>query len=82
MKLQYLTLNEAAVAELAEREGVDASNVIPMLRNALDHLARYARGSVYQLRHVDDVDSIMIGASHNGRVDIFTEPTPARGTNR
>jgi hypothetical protein len=80
---EHLTLNEAAVAELAEREDVDASNAIWMLRNALQHLAIAARGSVFQLRHVDEIDSIMIHASANGRIDIYKEPAPTpRGTNR
>lgn len=74
--MDTITLNEALIAGLIERGGVDAGNAIPLLRNAQKRLA----AQVYpvpldQPLDIDVVDGYMIYATANGRVDLYAEVT-------
>lgn len=71
--MDNITLTEALVALLVERDDTDATNAIQRLRIAQERVALVIHGSVHLdlSMPVDDVDDILIHATRNGAIDIF-----------
>ena len=73
---EYISINEALLAELVERPGIDASNVIEHMRAAQKRIRTYYRRNTLDTRlPLDEVDAVVIGASANGHIDLFALAT-------
>lgn len=78
--LEQITLRESLLAMLVERDGVDAGNVVTLMRQAEANVEawlsiRPLTGAIVGLDTLldfDEADDYLIMASHNGRFDIFT----------
>lgn len=76
--MDQLSLNEALIVLLADRDGVDGTNVLTLFHNAQVELItaydiapdRAARW-LDQARESDQVDGMLIWVSRNGQEDIF-----------
>ncbi|QOP64815.1 hypothetical protein SEA_DELAGARZA_56 [Microbacterium phage DelaGarza] len=75
--MDTLTIAEALVAIIADREDIDATNAIPCLRRAEATILEFTGGvhrvPLYTERTSDDVDTILILVTENGQRDIFFE---------
>lgn len=81
MTRNAISLNEALIAELSERPGVDATNAIEHFRAAQRRVREYLEGrrmsyfgvpvNLDMVMDLDTVDVVMIDASANGHVDLF-----------
>ncbi|QGJ92688.1 hypothetical protein QDA04_gp18 [Microbacterium phage Megan] len=71
--MDTLTLTEALVAMLVERDDTDATNAIQRLRIAQERVALVIHGDMHLDMPLDgdEADSIIIHATRNGHVDIF-----------
>ena len=77
--MDTISITEALVAELVERENVDATNAIALLRTASANIRAERPGiDLNAQRPIDDVDDITISVSRNGHRDIFSSEPERR----
>jgi hypothetical protein len=69
---EYLTMTEALVSLLVERDDVDATNAVPMLRAAKRYLVTDRRFTDFEREYpLDVLDDVIIDATRNGKRDLF-----------
>uniref|UniRef100_A0AAU6R5W4 Helix-turn-helix DNA binding domain protein n=1 Tax=Micrococcus phage Olihed TaxID=3092209 RepID=A0AAU6R5W4_9CAUD len=81
MDIENLSIDEALVSMLVEQDGVDATNAIHLLRAAQAKVIEYTGARTPEevalhlsgTRSIDEVDSILILVSENGKIDLFRD---------
>ncbi len=81
MEIENLSIDEALVSMLVEQDGVDATNAIQLLRAAQAKVIEYTGARTPEdvvahlsaIRTIEEVDSILILVSENGKVDLFRD---------
>lgn len=81
MDIQKLSIDEALVAALVEQDDVDATNAIHLLRAAQAKVIEYTGATspeevvqhLAAIRTIEEIDSILILVSENGRIDLFRD---------
>ncbi|QNN98614.1 hypothetical protein SEA_MORTYSMITH_47 [Microbacterium phage MortySmith] len=76
--MERLSLNEALMIMLADRDGVDGTNILDLYRKgqnevitAYDVNPSGAGNFLAKMRSSDDIDNMLIWLTRNGAEDIF-----------
>lgn len=75
MDLDQISITEALFAQAVLHDGIDESNIVLAVRHAQAIVMEYTgtdnQQVLHNLRHYEEVDSILIMVTQNGYRDIF-----------